>query len=159
MLHAWAVYYYVWIIIVKWQYFDIWTVKWRACMHHVGVNQSWRDEYYIEFSLWALEKEKRKGHEFVKVLFCLVLLSPLWEIWVALLGKAQQPKEQCCPYLSMCVAFLCVQTMVWVPVFGIFNMHPDIDTYNCTWGLYGHHKRDCSEIAPIYNLCNFIFAL
>ena len=38
------------------------------------------------------------------------------------LGKAQQLQEQCYPFLSVCVVFSCVQTMVWLLMFGIFNM-------------------------------------
>ena len=35
--------------------------------------------------------------------------------WATLPGKAQQPQERCCPFLSVCVGFLCVQTVVWLP--------------------------------------------
>ena len=34
--------------------------------------------------------------------------------------------------------------MVWLPVFGIFNVHTDVDACDCTPGLYGHRKRDCT---------------
>ena len=34
------------------------------------------------------------------------------------LSKAQQPQEQRCPFLPVCAVFSCVQTMVWLPVFG-----------------------------------------
>ena len=30
--------------------------------------------------------------------------------------------------------FPCVQTMVWLPVFGIFNLRADVDAYDCTRG-------------------------
>ena len=40
----------------------------------------------------------------------------------------------------MCAVFPCVQTTVWLPVFGIFSMHTDVDACNCTQGLYGHRK-------------------
>ena len=30
--------------------------------------------------------------------------------------------------------------MVWLPVFGVFNVH----TRDCTQGLYGHRKRVCT---------------
>ena len=49
------------------------------------------------------------------------------------------------PLLSVCAVFPCVQTMVWLPVFGIVNVRTDVDTYDCTRGLYGHRKRVCSE--------------
>ena len=41
---------------------------------------------------------------------------------LTLVIKAQQPQEQRYPFLSVCAAFSCVQTMVWLPVLGIFNM-------------------------------------
>ena len=34
--------------------------------------------------------------------------------------------------------------MVWLPVFGNFNMHSGVDACNCTLGLYGHRKRVCT---------------
>ena len=57
-------------------------------------------------------------------------------------GKAQQLTEQRYPFLSVHAVFLCVQTMVWLPVLGIFNMHTDVDACRCmcTWELYEHHK-------------------
>ena len=30
--------------------------------------------------------------------------------------------------------------MVWLPVFGIFNVHTDVDVCDCTRALYGHRK-------------------
>ena len=55
----------------------------------------------------------------------------------------QQPqKEKRYPFLAVCVAFSCVQKMVWLPVFGILTC-TDVDAYNCTRGLYGHRKRVC----------------
>ena len=51
----------------------------------------------------------------------------------------------------MDVVFLCIQTMVWLPVYEIFNMHLDVDA--CMeggggggWvGLSKHCKRVCAE--------------
>lgn len=58
--------------------------------------------------------------------------------------------------LTYCVYnFLCVQTVVWLLVLKIFNMHTDINAYNCTWvgwggsgELYIHAKRVCNESLP-----------
>ena len=47
------------------------------------------------------------------------------------LGKAEQPQEQHYPFLSLCAVGFIVQTMVWLPVFGIFNVHTD-DACDCT---------------------------
>ena len=44
------------------------------------------------------------------------------------------------PFLSKCAVFSCVQTMVWLPVFMIFNVHTDVDASDCTRGLYGQRK-------------------
>ena len=44
----------------------------------------------------------------------------------------------------MCAVFFCVQTMLWLPAFGIFNVRTDADACNCTQGLYGHRKRVCT---------------
>ena len=60
--------------------------------------------------------DKKKSKK--SVLHCL-----LWEIIQSpYLGKAQQLQEQLYPFLSVCAVFSCVQTMVWLPVFGIFNV-------------------------------------
>ena len=45
----------------------------------------------------------------------------------------------------MCGVFPCVQTVVWLPVLGLFNMCQDVDAWDCTRGLYEHCKGDCSE--------------
>ena len=56
--------------------------------------------------------------------------------------KALQPQEQRYPaFLSVSTVFSCVQTMVWMPRFGIFNVRTDADACDCTRGLYGHRKR------------------
>ena len=61
--------------------------------------------------------------------------------WVRL----QQPQEQRYPFLAVCAVFLCVQTKVWLPMFAIFNVRTDVNAHDCTWGLYGHRKRVCTE--------------
>ena len=38
------------------------------------------------------------------------------------------------------VLYSCVQTKVWLPKLGIFNVRTDVNVCNCIWGLYGHHK-------------------
>ena len=71
------------------------------------------------------------------------------EIQVALITwvRLQQLQEQCYPFLPMCAVFLCVQTVLWLPVFGNFNVRTEIVVYNYTWGLYGHGKRVCTQSA------------
>ena len=58
---------------------------------------------------------------------------------------AQQPQEERHPFLPVCAVFTCVRTMAWLPVFGLFNVRTDVDTCDCTRGLYGHRERVCSE--------------
>ena len=60
------------------------------------------------------------------------------------LGKAQQPQEQRHPFLPVCVVFSYVQTMTWLPVFGIFNVRTAVDACDCTRGPYGHRQRVCT---------------
>ena len=48
------------------------------------------------------------------------------------LGKAWQLEEQCYPFLSVCAVFWCVQTMVWLPVFGILQLMHAIAHGGCT---------------------------
>ena len=67
-----------------------------------------------------------------------------WGIEVAFRSKVQQPQEERYPFLSVCAVLPCVQTMVWLPVFGISNMHTAVDACHCTRGLYGHRKRVCT---------------
>ena len=42
------------------------------------------------------------------------------------LARLQQPQEQHYPFLPVWAVFLCVQTVVWLPMFGIFNMCTDV---------------------------------
>ena len=46
---------------------------------------------------------------------------------------------QCVQYFRVSAA------MVRLPVFGIFNLHTDLNACDCTRGLYGHLKRVCTE--------------
>ena len=43
------------------------------------------------------------------------------------------------------VIFLCVQTKIWLPVFGIFNVRTDVNACDCRRGVYGHRKRVYTE--------------
>ena len=61
-------------------------------------------------------------------------------IWVAL-----QEQEQHYSFLSVCAVFLCVQTTVWLPVFGTFNVCTEISACECTRGLYRCCKRVCTK--------------
>ena len=79
----------------------------------------------------------------VSVSVCLsvsltVRLCPLREIRSPYLGKVQQLQEQRYPFLPVCAVFSCVQTMVWLAVFVICNVHTHVDASDCTRGLYGH---------------------
>ena len=56
-----------------------------------------------------------------KLIFSLVPHCPLQEIGVAF-------------EIGVHVVFSCVQTMVWLPVFGIFNVRTDVDACDCTRG-------------------------
>ena len=61
--------------------------------------------------------------------------------WVTL----QQPQEQRYPFLPACAVLSCFQTVVYLPMLGIFNVRTDVTTRDCTQGLHGHRKRVCTE--------------
>ena len=48
--------------------------------------------------------------------------------------KAQQVQKQRYPFLLVSAVFSCVQTMVWLPMLRIFNMHTDVDACSFTRG-------------------------
>ena len=59
------------------------------------------------------------------------------------LGKVQPQQEQRYPFLSMRAVFFCVQTMVWLPVLGDFNMHTHVNAraYACKHAHTKHTSR------------------
>ena len=57
---------------------------------------------------------------------------PCGKFGLPYLGKAQKPQEQRFPFLSVCAVLLCVQTMVWLPVWDIFNVRIDFDACDYT---------------------------
>ena len=84
----------------------------------------------------------RAGHPLKQQFTVMVVLyCHLQEIQAALPGYGKSSTTQS----YQCVQhFLCVQTMVWLPVFGIFNVRSDVDAYDCICGLYRHCKRVCT---------------
>ena len=64
--------------------------------------------------------------------------------WVRL----QQSQEQCYSFLTVCGVFSRIQTKVWLPMLGIFNMCIDVNACDYTWGLHKHPKRVCTENWP-----------
>ena len=87
-------------------------------------------------------------HEHIRFMFFFV---PCGKFGSSYLGKTQQPQKQSHPFLSVCAVFSCFKKkekekrMVWLPVFGIFNVSTNVDACDCTRGLYGHRKRVCTE--------------
>ena len=61
--------------------------------------------------------------------------------WVRL----QKPQVQGYPFLTVHVVFLCVQTEVQLPVLGIFTVHTDVKTRDCTLGLCEFRKTVCTK--------------
>jgi len=57
------------------------------------------------------------------------------KFWSPFPGKLKQPQEQRYPLLSVSAILSCVQTLVWLPGFGIFNVHAIVHR-----GLYGQRK-------------------
>ena len=65
------------------------------------------------------------------------------------MGKAEQLQEQCYQFLSVCVVFLCVQTMVWLAVFGIFTVCTDTGASDCTWREWGEGYEHCKSALEV----------
>ena len=61
------------------------------------------------------------------------------------LGEAQQPQEQRYPFLSVCAVFSCLQTMVWLPVFEIFNMRLHLGAVRTPYYENMHWKLTLEE--------------
>ena len=55
-------------------------------------------------------------HDLNKKYFFKYSFVPCGKFRSPYLGKTQQPQEQCCSFLSVCVVSSCVQTIVWLPV-------------------------------------------
>ena len=81
--------------------------------------------------------------------YCII---PCGKFGSPYLGKVQELQEQRYPFLSVCAVFLCVQTMAWLPAFGIFNVRTDVDACDCTRVLYGHRKRVCTEFVSGFSV-------
>ena len=82
----------------------------------------------------------------LQVLTSLYFFVPCGKFGSPYLGKAQQPQDQHYPFLSVCGGFSFVWTMVWLPVFEIFNTCTDVDACDFTQGLCGHRKRVCTKV-------------
>ena len=63
------------------------------------------------------------------------------------LGKEQQPQEQRYSLLSVYAVFSCVspKKMVWLPVFGIFNVRTDVNACDCTREAVPHQSAALPE--------------
>ena len=82
---------------------------------------------------WIWMRENGSSHKFNFFLCLYVYLFwyffvPCGKFGLPYLGKTWQPLEQRYLFLSVCTVFSCVQTMVWLPVCGIFNLRTNIDT-------------------------------
>ena len=51
------------------------------------------------------------------------------------LVRLQQPQERRHPFLTVRAVFSCVQTKVWLPMLGIFNVRADVNACDCTRGF------------------------
>ena len=63
---------------------------------------------------------------------CWYFIMPSGEFRLTPPGKTQQPQEQRYPFLSVCAAFSGVQTVIRLPVSGIFKACRDVDWRDCT---------------------------
>ena len=92
------------------------------------------------FALWH--------HTFCSL--CHYFIKSLWgNAGHLLCERKQQEQEQRYPSLPECAVHLCEQTVVWLPVFGIFSVPTDADVHSyCTQGLFKHWRTACAESWP-----------
>ena len=99
----------------------------------ITITQESREQVHVyEFSILSF---------LVLLLLLLVLHCSLRKFGSPYLGETQQPQEQGYPFLSVCAVFSCVPTMVWLPMFRIFNVCTEVNARSCTWGLYRHWRE------------------
>ena len=84
------------------------------------------------------------------VLFCFLFCFAFYTSW-SLAGKSghltwvrHSSRKSSATHSYWCVQYFCVQTMVRLPVLGIFNVRTDVDACDCTRRLYRHCKRVCT---------------
>ena len=82
-------------------------------------------------------------HKTTKKLSSLIRYS---KFGLPYLGKATSATGAMLPFptSAVCAAFPCVQTMEYLPAYGIFNMLTDVSACNCTQGLCKH----CEIVYP-----------
>ena len=121
-------------------------------------------------------KEKRLTSAEENARSCVFVSFFTWEIWVILPGQGYSSCKnratqsyQCVQYFCVSkqwyavfsvstqwyAVFSCVQTMVWLPVFGGLNMCTDVDACNCTqMQLYTEVLRIQSTIPNPTSMCS-----
>ena len=73
-------------------------------------------------------------------------IQPLGKFGLLSLVKRTAATRAALPFpTSVCSISLCVQTVVWLPGFGVFNVQTDVDACDCTQWLHKHHYRVCTE--------------
>ena len=125
-----------------------WSTHTRTyvCVHahtyvHTCCNSDWRTQDLQICRSWCDLHNFQKKVTLLFTLFFYYFCGPCGKFGLPYLGKVQQLQEQHYPFLQMCVIFLCVQTMVWLPMFGTLNVFTDADACDCAQGLYGHCRR------------------
>ena len=93
----------------------------------------WR-ECFSELVIHPVKWEPNQRQVFIIIFKYFIV--PYEEFGLPYLDKAQQPQEHRYPFLPVCAVFLHVKTIVWLPVFGILNVHTDVNAYNCTWAVW-----------------------
>ena len=78
---------------------------------------------------------------------CIVPMEFLqWEIWVAF-PRESQLWQSCAPQPTMHAGCVSIFYNPWNSdvYYRIFNVHADVNARKLLTGVYGHHKRVCSE--------------
>ena len=103
---------------------------------NVWCSQTEWKECFSESVIHPVKWEPNQRQVFIIIFKYFIV--PYEEFGLPYLDKAQDHHY---PFLPVCAVFLCVKTMVWLPVFGILNVSTDVNAYNCTWAVWAAYQN------------------
>ena len=102
-------------------------------------------------------KQWRAVSSCVQTMACSIFVCPNNGVQYLRVSKQWRAVSSCVQTMVCCIFvcpnngvqyFACVQTMIWLPVFGGFNLHTAVDACNCTRRFQGH-----KALYPILPVC------
>ena len=128
--------------------------------HDSNTTTGYRRNPWSQLSIYSTKRTatRVRMRSFSKVKLILKVCIPLctcfsWFHW-SLAGNSarltwvrlQQPQEQRCPLLTVRAGFSCVQTEVWLPMLGIFNVRTYVKACDCNEGCTDTGKESVLKV-------------